>query len=36
VLSNDDEQPLTAICCMAPGGQARVGDGQPFPIPWAQ
>jgi mannose-6-phosphate isomerase-like protein (cupin superfamily) len=35
-LSNDGAQPLTAICCMAPGGQVRVGDGEPFPIPWAQ
>jgi mannose-6-phosphate isomerase-like protein (cupin superfamily) len=35
-LSNDGSEPFTAIVCMAAGGQARIGDGPPFPIPWAQ
>lgn len=36
VISNDGPERFTAICCMAAGGQARIGDGEPFPIPWAQ
>jgi mannose-6-phosphate isomerase-like protein (cupin superfamily) len=35
-LSNAGQERFTAICCMAAGGQARIGDGDPFPIPWAQ
>jgi mannose-6-phosphate isomerase-like protein (cupin superfamily) len=35
-LSNPGSERFTAICCMAAGGQARVADGDPFPIPWAQ
>ncbi len=35
-LSNAGPERFTAICCMAAGGQARIGDGDPFPIPWAQ
>lgn len=35
-LSNDGVEPFTAICCMAAGVQARIGDGELFPIPWAQ
>lgn len=35
-VSNDGPERFTAICCMAAGGQARIGDGDPFPIPWAQ
>lgn len=35
-LSNNGVEPFTAICCMAAGGQARIGDGELFPIPWAQ
>jgi quercetin dioxygenase-like cupin family protein len=35
-LSNEGSAPFTAICCMAAGGHARIGDGDPFPIPWAQ
>lgn len=35
-LSNAGEATMTAICCMAAGGQARIGDGDAFPIPWAQ
>jgi mannose-6-phosphate isomerase-like protein (cupin superfamily) len=35
-LSNAGSERFTAICCMAAGGQARIGDGDPFPIPWAQ
>jgi quercetin dioxygenase-like cupin family protein len=35
-LSNPGAGTMTAICCMAAGGQARIGDGDPFPIPWAQ
>jgi mannose-6-phosphate isomerase-like protein (cupin superfamily) len=35
-LSNPGSERFTAICCMAAGGQARIGDGEPFPIPWAQ
>jgi quercetin dioxygenase-like cupin family protein len=35
-LSNDGADGFTAICCMAAGGHARIGDGELFPIPWAQ
>jgi len=35
-ISNDGPEQFTAICCMAAGGQARIGDGELFPIPWAQ
>ena len=35
-VSNDGPKRVSAICCMAAGGQARIGDGDPFPIPWAQ
>jgi mannose-6-phosphate isomerase-like protein (cupin superfamily) len=35
-LSNAGAEPFTAICCMAAGGEARIGGGDPFPIPWAQ
>lgn len=35
-VSNDGSERFTAICCMAAGGEARIGDGEPFPIPWAQ
>ncbi len=35
-LSNAGSERFAAICCMAADGQARIGDGDPFPIPWAQ
>jgi quercetin dioxygenase-like cupin family protein len=35
-LSNDGEESFAAICCMPAGGRARIGDGEPFAIPWAQ
>ncbi len=35
-LTNEGPERFTAICCMAAGGQARIGDGELFPIPWAQ
>jgi quercetin dioxygenase-like cupin family protein len=35
-IRNDGPERFTAICCMAAGGQARIGDGELFPIPWAQ
>ena len=35
-LCNAGAERFTAICCMAAGGQARIGNGEPFPIPWAQ
>lgn len=35
-VSNDGPERFTAICCMAAGGQARIGEGVPSPIPWAQ
>ena len=35
-LSNAGPEQFAAICCMAAGGQARIGEGDPFPIPWAQ
>jgi quercetin dioxygenase-like cupin family protein len=35
-LSNAGAERFTAICCMAAGGQARIGDGELFPISWAQ
>jgi quercetin dioxygenase-like cupin family protein len=35
-LSNDGAETMTAICCMSADGQARIGDGELFAIPWAQ
>ena len=35
-LSNAGPETMAAICCMAAGGRARIGDGDAFPIPWAQ
>lgn len=35
-ISNHGPEMFTAVCCMAAGAQARIGDGEPFPIPWAQ
>ena len=35
-LSNAGAERFTAICAMASDGQARIGDGDLFPIPWAQ
>lgn len=34
-LRNDGPERFSAICCMAAGGRARIGDGELFPIPWA-
>jgi quercetin dioxygenase-like cupin family protein len=34
-LANEDEEPFAAICCMAAGGRARIGDGEPAAPPWA-
>jgi mannose-6-phosphate isomerase-like protein (cupin superfamily) len=34
-LANHGDAPFEAIACMAAGGQARVGDGEPFTPPWA-
>jgi mannose-6-phosphate isomerase-like protein (cupin superfamily) len=28
--------PLRALCCLPVGGQARLGDGEPFTPPWAE
>jgi quercetin dioxygenase-like cupin family protein len=35
-LRNAGSDRFTAICAMAAGGRARIGDGDAFPIPWAQ
>ena len=35
-LSNDGSGDLRLLCCLPVGGQARVGDGEPFTPPWAQ
>jgi mannose-6-phosphate isomerase-like protein (cupin superfamily) len=34
-IRNDGTEPFEAIACMAAGGKARVGDGEPFTPPWA-
>jgi quercetin dioxygenase-like cupin family protein len=34
-VANEAESPFEAIVCMAAGGQARIGDGEPFVAPWA-
>jgi mannose-6-phosphate isomerase-like protein (cupin superfamily) len=34
-LANAADEPFEAIACMAAGGQALVGDGEPFTPPWA-
>lgn len=36
VLSNDGGEVLRMLCCLPVGGQARMGDGEPFTPPWAQ
>jgi quercetin dioxygenase-like cupin family protein len=35
-IANGSEERFEAICCMAAGGMAQVGDGEPFPPPWAE
>ncbi len=35
-LSNEGSGPLRLLCCLPVGGQARVGDGEPFTPPWAR
>lgn len=35
-LSNGDDENLRLLCCLPVGGQARVGDGEPFTPQWAQ
>ncbi len=35
-IANESDEPLEAICCQPVGGQAILGDGQPFTPPWAQ
>ena len=35
-LTNDGSGDLRLLCCLPVGGQARVGDGEPFTPPWAQ
>ena len=35
-LSNDGDAPLRALCCVPPGGQARMADGTAFTPPWAE
>lgn len=34
-IRNAGALPFEAVACMAAGGQARVGDGEPFSPPWA-
>jgi quercetin dioxygenase-like cupin family protein len=35
-LSNAGDENLRLLCCLPVGGQARVGDGEPFTPPWAR
>ena len=35
-LSNGGREALRMLCCLPVGGQARIGDGEPFTPPWAQ
>jgi quercetin dioxygenase-like cupin family protein len=35
-LANDGDEPLRLLCCLPVGGQARMGDEEPFTPPWAQ
>ena len=35
VLANGGDGPLRLLCCLPVGGQARMGDGEPFTPPWA-
>lgn len=35
VLANGGDVPLRLMCCLPVGGQAKVGDGDPFTPPWA-
>jgi quercetin dioxygenase-like cupin family protein len=34
-LRNAGDEPFEAVACMAAGGRAQVGEGAPFPPPWA-
>ncbi|HET6508307.1 MAG TPA: cupin domain-containing protein [Baekduia sp.] len=34
-LTNRGDEPAEAVACMAAGGQAAIGDGEPFTPPWA-
>jgi quercetin dioxygenase-like cupin family protein len=34
-LANRGDEPFEAVACMAAGGQALIGDGEPFTPPWA-
>ncbi len=35
-LSNAGDENLRLLCCLPVGGQARMGEGEPFTPPWAQ
>jgi mannose-6-phosphate isomerase-like protein (cupin superfamily) len=35
-IANESDEPLEVICCQPVGGQAMLGDGQPFTPPWAE
>jgi quercetin dioxygenase-like cupin family protein len=35
-LSNDEGENLRLLCCLPVGGQARMGEGEPFTPLWAQ
>jgi quercetin dioxygenase-like cupin family protein len=35
VLANGGDDTLRLLCCLPVGGQARMGDGEPFTPPWA-
>ena len=35
VLSNAGRSTLCLLCCLPVGGQARMGEGEPFTPPWA-
>jgi mannose-6-phosphate isomerase-like protein (cupin superfamily) len=35
-LANAGDEPLTALCCLPVGGQARLANGELFTPPWAE
>ena len=35
-LSNGGRETLRMLCCLPVGGQAQMGDGEPFTPPWAE
>ncbi|WP_108124321.1 cupin domain-containing protein [Saccharospirillum mangrovi] len=35
-VRNNGTETFKAVCCLPVGGQAKIGDGEPFTPPWAQ